>query len=384
MIKEVASLFSSPWFAGPVAILAIVLAMIFYFKSKREKIPRFAINIFELLRPPTQIIPGLTVSIEGKQVEWLTLARVAIWNAGSNTINGEDISPRDPLRITLEETAEFVGVPELKYQSTVANGVALGLSEDRRSIFLTLDFIDKNQGAIVQCLHTGGEACRLSIRGTIKGARQLRVFSDWAQDAVFTAALSLGMLPFLLYSVLSLLPLKTSSETSTEEGSQSAGRVTRDPLLVLEDSLDWLIRIDGEHLSDSARKQLGALRDSARNQFFQFVMNNSKDELEYFYYGESIRSEIDSINWTLRIKGNSLSTGHIQTLVENRDRAESRLAAHYNSSLPSVPEKKGSLFGKITQIAGFILLPSVVFAFVGEYFRRRRRPKWVAQIYRDM
>ena len=159
-----------------VGIIGIVLSIIFYGRSKKEKRPCCINRSKNIIYKNESEIKALKITAEynGKKVETLSYTKVAFWNIGKETINNEDLSIKDPLRIILKD--EIIYDVEIIYSSQKANNFNINNSENTNEILLTFDYIDYNQGVIIKIVHSGNckgfssdsIVCEGSIRGAMK------------------------------------------------------------------------------------------------------------------------------------------------------------------------------------------------------------------------
>lgn len=73
-----------------LAIIGLVLAVIFYLKSKKIKSPYYAIRSINLIEDLISKIESLEMLFRGKPIKNLTVTKLAFWNAGNDTINYQD------------------------------------------------------------------------------------------------------------------------------------------------------------------------------------------------------------------------------------------------------------------------------------------------------
>jgi len=89
--RFVESLSINPWLvliAAACTIVAVPLAFIFYLRSRKEKLPRYAVRSNNIIKGSKAVIPGLTVHFQGhgEPIENLTVSKVVFWNASRETI----------------------------------------------------------------------------------------------------------------------------------------------------------------------------------------------------------------------------------------------------------------------------------------------------------
>ena len=185
-------------------VIGIALAVIFYIISTRKRLPRYAVRSFNFIDEYATSIPKLQVTYDASLVKRLTVTKLAFWNAGSEIIGRNDIAEADPLRVTLSEGNVFL-FARVTSQSIPANCVTRTIDEEnRKTVPLSFDFLDRGQGAVLVFLHTGISSSDVELRGTIKGGKRIvRVVAEprnwiWIVSAFFIGpAVALLLISFM-------------------------------------------------------------------------------------------------------------------------------------------------------------------------------------------
>jgi hypothetical protein len=148
-----------------VGIVGVVLACLW---RRRDKKPLWSITNNNLIRGFSKQLPNLDVKYSGQQVETLSISKIVFWNAGSETIRGDDIADADPLRVLPLNGVKLLDA-KLVQDNSNASSFLVSTSSDMSAAFLQFDFIDKGQGAVIQVIHTGSSAEDICLQGTVKG-----------------------------------------------------------------------------------------------------------------------------------------------------------------------------------------------------------------------
>jgi len=147
-----------------VGLVLTIFGLYLAFNSRREKRPLYLTNSYEVISKERKV-EGLEVTLSGISVPSLTVTRVAFWNAGRETIDRADLVASDPLRIEGTGGAEILGA-KLSYMHRPVTDVQI---ETRTgSVLITLDFLDFQDGCIVDIYHVSPAAFR--VLGTLKGS----------------------------------------------------------------------------------------------------------------------------------------------------------------------------------------------------------------------
>ncbi|HEV2805147.1 MAG TPA: hypothetical protein VGW57_09480 [Chthoniobacterales bacterium] len=157
---------------GVVGILiGVAVAYYFYRIGLRVKEPCFSMRSNNLIEGYSSRLTGLKVLFGDEGVETLTVTRLLFWNAGAETIDRNDIAPTNPLRIE----ADTVSLLEARVlsRSSDSNSFSCSVPEEKKRSLLTFDYLDRDQGAVIQVVHTGTSSSDLRVLGDIKGAPKL-------------------------------------------------------------------------------------------------------------------------------------------------------------------------------------------------------------------
>jgi hypothetical protein len=151
-----------------IAIVSFILMIIFYLKSKYVKKPFYIIKSVNLIRNLVSKIDLVEITFKGHDVPNLTISKLLFWNAGRNTIRSEDIAKADPLIVSINQNFKMLDA-KIIFTKNPANSFSI-IDFNNDQFKFDFDFIDNNEGSIVQIIHTGTSNLDLKVNGTIKGA----------------------------------------------------------------------------------------------------------------------------------------------------------------------------------------------------------------------
>lgn len=169
LLKDIAQhpLFGIISFA--VGIFGIVLAVVLYHWGRKDRNPLWSIKNNNLIQGFSKQVPNLDIKYDGQNVETLSVCKIVFWNAGSETIRGDDIAEADPLTIAPLNNTKLLDVKLLEDNSKPSRFL-ISTNPDMTAAFLNFDFVDKHQGVVIQAIHTGASVNDLCVKGTVKGA----------------------------------------------------------------------------------------------------------------------------------------------------------------------------------------------------------------------
>lgn len=151
-----------------MGLAGVVLSYVFYLRGRREKKPTYAVRAVTLVQNLASRYPGVEMRFKDRPVENLTVARIAFWNDGRETIAAEDLAPADPTMIKLTGEAEMLEAKMIFFTSK-ASQISVEQS-DSGELRVHFDYLDNYQGGILQLFHTGTDGDDVKLLGSVKGA----------------------------------------------------------------------------------------------------------------------------------------------------------------------------------------------------------------------
>lgn len=153
-------------------VFSVIYAIYAGIKGKEKKEISYIVDTYEIVRAGKNMIPEFQISYRGQTIDDLTVTRFAIWNSGNRLLNSNDIVDTKPLSITSNDDGPDILDASIIKRSEESNKFSI----DKKSAHcaeLQFDYIDKQDGIIVQILHTGS-AKDISLSGLIKGGQKLK------------------------------------------------------------------------------------------------------------------------------------------------------------------------------------------------------------------
>jgi hypothetical protein len=158
------------WLSGLLAIGGLLLAVLTYFWSRRRTKLAYVYLGEHLLGSASDVLPpAISVQYNGISIPRLTKTVIVIWNDGENPITAANFVPKDPLRLEIGGDGEILSVKILKNSRDVID-FRLVNSEPplSKQASLTFDFLDADDGVVVEILHTSTER-KPRLLGTLIG-----------------------------------------------------------------------------------------------------------------------------------------------------------------------------------------------------------------------
>lgn len=156
-----------------LAIIGLVLVVIFYIRGKKTKRPTFLIRSSNLIADFSSKLDKLQILYDTRGIESLTVSKIAFWNDGRQTIDSRDVAEADPLRIALKEPHNILDVSVI-YEKNKANKFHVLPLEGEPSVNIGFDYLDKDEGGVIQLIHTGKSSSDIEVLGIVKGVGKPR------------------------------------------------------------------------------------------------------------------------------------------------------------------------------------------------------------------
>lgn len=162
-----------------IGVLSLLLAFVSIYltiKSNKKKEPVYSIKGNNVISGYSSIYENLTVAYKGEKVENFTVSKVLIYNRGAETITKEDITTRNQLRLIALNNWKILDASILQFNNS-SNKLEIDLDRAESSVRISFDYLDQNQGAVIQVIHNGLSADDIKLVGDIMGVQKLTELS---------------------------------------------------------------------------------------------------------------------------------------------------------------------------------------------------------------
>lgn len=152
-------------------VLGLITGYVFYKLGTKSKEPCISIRSINLIRDYVATFDNVDILYNGKQVKSLTVTTIMFWNNGRETIDKQDISKAEPLKI---KGVNDVRILDVKIISVNNNASLFDCPLIDNDAHIYFDYLDKKQGAVIQVVHTGVKDSDVDIVGKIKGVDRIK------------------------------------------------------------------------------------------------------------------------------------------------------------------------------------------------------------------
>ncbi len=152
-------------------VIGAIISYYFYKRSIRVKEPVYAIRSINIITGSKSKYENLRILYFKKEVENFTVSKILFYNRGSETITRKDIETGYPIRV-LTKDCQLLDASVLQVNKP-SNNFGLLWHESGQFVYIDFDYLDKNQGAVIQLVHDGLSSDDLTIEGDIMGVQKL-------------------------------------------------------------------------------------------------------------------------------------------------------------------------------------------------------------------
>jgi hypothetical protein len=166
-----------------IGLIGIVVTIIIALRSAERKKPTYHGVTYLKITKSQDAPPDLQIAFKGERVDRVSSTFIWFWNEGRKPIRRDDIPTTQPLVLRIRDgTANptILDFAVLRMSRTAVNFQAA--KQNDTSLLLTFDFLDFNDGAVLEVQHIGGPLSLPEITGVVLGApdgirRRLRVLT---------------------------------------------------------------------------------------------------------------------------------------------------------------------------------------------------------------
>ncbi|MFW0737812.1 hypothetical protein [Flavobacterium sp. T12S277] len=164
-------------FGNILGIIGIILAYYFYYKGKSKKEIFYEIIGFNLINENlNQKVSELKISYKNKDIKYLTVSKIAIWNSGNTTIWENEIPENNKIQINICNNYEILEY-ELIENEDVDSKLNITKIDDKH-LEINFKFLEPNKGVVLKLIHTSKTSNDVSIKGRIIGGSEIKRIND--------------------------------------------------------------------------------------------------------------------------------------------------------------------------------------------------------------
>lgn len=153
---------------GIAGILAGVLtSYYFYLKARERADPRYLLQFEPLVGSSSGAMKDVSLLFKGVEAADLNRCILVLWNRGAKVITHDAIAENDKIIVHLPDGSAALGAG-VSWSSRAA--VGLSASCVGSCVTIDFDFLDENDGGIIEILYQGDRKTPPTLTGSIMGA----------------------------------------------------------------------------------------------------------------------------------------------------------------------------------------------------------------------
>jgi hypothetical protein len=171
MIQEIVD---SPYFvlmSFIIGLFGLFIGIYYYFKSKKERKPVYQLKGFNLISDSITSLEKIEIFYNKEMINNLNFTKFSFWNSGQETIRKEDFVKADPFRVQIDNKFKIYGANIEKADDK--NDVKVSIIKGKY-IDLEFDYLDINQGFILNIYSNAKNISVFSIEGSFKGSSKIK------------------------------------------------------------------------------------------------------------------------------------------------------------------------------------------------------------------
>jgi hypothetical protein len=155
---------------GIAGIVAGILASYYFYLKARERIdPRYLLQYEPLVGSSSGAMRDVSVLYRDTEITNLNRCVLAIWNRGTRAITRDAVAENDKVRVCLPKGASALGTG-IAWVSRPAVNLSASASDTGSAVTIGFDFLDKDDGGVIEILYQGDPKLPPTLSGSIMGA----------------------------------------------------------------------------------------------------------------------------------------------------------------------------------------------------------------------
>ena len=157
-----------------LSVGGIIITFILNFINNKKATPKYIVKNFNLTTKAFEVFNDLSITYKNKKYKKLCITKIAFWNAGRTTLNYEDVSKKEGLKITNNLEEQIIGA-KISTETNNENFTEIKILKNKNSIQLKFDFLEKKSGFIISVIHKPVKGLNFSIEGKIKDIKKIKI-----------------------------------------------------------------------------------------------------------------------------------------------------------------------------------------------------------------
>jgi hypothetical protein len=156
---------------GVVGTILSIVGIYLTIKSNKKKEPVYSIKSVNIISDYSSKYNNLTVAYKGKKVENFTVSKVLFYNRGAEIIDRQNLTTKFHIRVLAVECKVLDA--RLLQANNLSSDFKVEIDRVNGWVIIDFDYLNTNQGAVFEIIHTGTNSENVAFVGDIKGVQKL-------------------------------------------------------------------------------------------------------------------------------------------------------------------------------------------------------------------
>ena len=159
------------WAGFVIGVISSIISWFIYVKSKETKEPKCVYRTYREIHKLSQHHDTeIKVFYKSDEVDRVYTTYVWFWNKGRKPVRNSDIPSEEGLVLKIIDENLVLRILDFKLLKTSRKEINFSIKHmDSNSLSISFDFLDHNDGAVIEIQHTGSTVSKVEIEGVILG-----------------------------------------------------------------------------------------------------------------------------------------------------------------------------------------------------------------------
>ena len=165
-------------------VIGVLGSYLFYRISIERKEPVWWVTGNNLISDFGSQWDKLKITYNDRAIKNLTVSKIVFWNEGKKTVDKEDLTEADPLRICLQSEISLLDAQILGLNNP-ASRCKIVSDYETGTVTIHFDYLDRSNGLVIQMIHSGTSPSQLDLKGSIRGVESIHYAMPVQQSSRF-------------------------------------------------------------------------------------------------------------------------------------------------------------------------------------------------------
>ena len=187
---------TATWLTVALFVIELVVGIYLYSRALRDKKPSWSFRTFGPAQLSQKLLEKLDMPNQESLPPYTAVTVLLFWNRGRGVIQKDDVVRG--LCVHLGKSRQLLKAPKLLKFSR--DEIGFEIVPEQNTVGLSFDFLDHNDGAIIEMIHSDGRIGMVHVEGTIKGGKIEHSSTSWfpPSEGGIDSVIEWGLIAFLV------------------------------------------------------------------------------------------------------------------------------------------------------------------------------------------